>query len=311
MSKFVNANNATAILGFNKYKSCFQVWQELKGNIEVPKFEEDEGISSYVKQALKDFCRDKLDISTSPVYTYKEDIFCSFAYKQGEECLVDYQVIDQFQKKNWLLESGEIKPPDYCLVKNSFNMAIHNLPAKIVILFGTDDLQILELDRNSEFETFILDKCRSLYSMDKPPAVDASEATTRTLLKLYPVNENGMVSGTKQTKFWAEKYDSFRSKEKKAETKKNYYGNKLRDFIGDREGIVLPDKAGKVTWLKSKDSKVFDEKKWKTNHLDWVEGEYVQNKIGSRTLKVNYSAEKSSSEHLHVKFLGRRRGISI
>ena len=86
-----------------------------------------------------------------------------------------------------------------------------------------------------------------------PPEVDGSNSYKEFLARLFPRSGPGMAKGGVEEVGWATAYAKAGKDEEDAKSRKQHAANRLKQSIGEHEGLMLP--CGKVTWKSDKTGK--------------------------------------------------------
>lgn len=299
-NKYITGSKVASILGISPYKSKWQLFAEMHGDIAVENVSTTRmKMGSYAEVSMTQYCEKELGWNLiegpengkfHPKYPFLWGLVDRLQRNANKElsCVVEFKNVDKFQRSMWIDENGLITPPDYYQAQLYFYMQLWDLPGRFFTVFGGNEPVVVDLPRNLEIEEFIIEECCKFWDdlqNDRYPEPDGSESCTQTLAKMFAGNDDKMIFGTQESLIAAQEYEQARQAEKEAEERKNLAGNKLRAAIGNHTGLVLPD-GGKVTWKMSKDRLRFDEKRFTTENPELAK-KYYDIVPGYRTLRVS------------------------
>ena len=296
-NKCITGSKVASILNLpDAYQSKYELFAQMKGYTEPDKeATERMKAGNYMELGIEAWCRGEWgwklkkgpkDGMTHPQHDFIWGLIDRLRTENGSPAAVtEFKNVDRFMQPLW--EDG---PPDKFKTQTYLYMAIYDLPGVIVPCFGGNHFEKYELPRNPQVENYIIKKCCEFWDdlqNDKWPDVDDSKSCEETLKKLYPDHNKNMVAGTEEQLQLAIEYEKAKAEVKKAEEKKSELGNKLKDAIGDNEGILFAGGKDKATWKKTNPKKVkFNEEQFEREDPETYK-RYLYLPPGHRTLRIS------------------------
>lgn len=152
---------------------------------------------------------------------------------------------------------GTDEIPDHHVPQTQWEAAVLDADSAEVAALISGDLQIYTVPFDPELFAALVDVAERFWRdhivTGKAPDVDGSESARRWLEKQHPRAARDLIEATEDAEAHARAYIEASDAAKEAETAKNYHGNRLRQLIGDHDGI-----DGVVTWRNNKASKRID-----------------------------------------------------
>lgn len=297
-NRCVTGSKIAPILGLSPWKSKWQVFAELHGDIEVEDISTTRmKMGNYAEGMMDEYVKNELGWHVlpgpeegrfHPDHDFLFGLIDRFRVDLSRPTrIVEYKNVDGFVKKQWA--EG---PPDHYLCQVHFYSALWDLPSQFFVLFGGNDPQTFEVDRNKEIEEYIIDQAVKFWDdlqNDKYPEPDASDSCTQTLQKMFASTDMEIIPGDQDTLNMAIEYYNARGQEKEAKNRKDLFGNKLRNAIGGHDGLLF-DEGTKCTWRKSKDSLKFNAKLFEAENIELAQ-RYYETVPGFRSLRVTIKKE--------------------
>lgn len=296
------------------FKSKYQLFCEMHGDVALDNestirmrmgnYMED-GIANYCEQELKWRLRKLPDDAfiKHPKFSFIGGI--PDRERLDKKLVPEFKMVDSIRKKEWKKDdifpySPDLVVPDYYLTQIYLYMSIFDMPGVVVVVFGGNDPEVIEVPRNPTVENFIIEKCVKFWDdlqNDQYPEVDGSKTCTETLKRLYPDNNDVMLLGDSLNDDLMTdviKYEQSKDIEKQAKTDKAMYGNRLKLAINENEGILW-NNGSKITYKKCKDGEKFNEKLFESENPA-LYSKYLMEKKGHRTLRVNLKGELQNEQ---------------
>lgn len=296
------------------YMSKYKLYLLMKGLIEEPERDETRlKMGQYAEEMIRKYTRMELGwvyeripknerFKKHPKYPFLGGLVDGIAKDGNDRFIVEMKNVDIRVKNEWLDDYGDFIIPEKFQCQVYFYMALFDLPAKIVPVFGGNDPVIIDLPRNPSIENFIITKCCEFWNeleQGIKPNIDGSPQTSEAIKMLFPVSNATMIDGDglteKQTReliLCSEKYQEIHKEIKTLEEEKSKYGNIIRERLGDNDGVVWSD-GQKITNKKTKDGIKFDSKRFKEERLD-LYNQYLVKKTGYRRLNIKLGGKKNA-----------------
>jgi predicted phage-related endonuclease len=176
------------------------------------------------------------------------------------------------------------------------NMAVLQRPRWTVAVWCGDRLLLYTIERDLEFEAFILEHAerefRRYFDARVRPPIDGSRNASAWLQRKWPTHKRpDLRLATDDEIEQLRRYGRLRAEQKVLAKERATLENVIKDAIKDREGLVW--EGGKFTWRRTKDS-------------TWVDWESMA--IGLRTyyIKDEEARLKLTEEYTHIKPGSRR-----
>jgi putative phage-type endonuclease len=146
-------------------------------------------------------------------------------------------------------------PPDYVVAQCQWQMWVTGWKrVDIAALLGGRDFAIHPVHRDDETIGMLADIGKRFWHecvLPKiPPPVDGSNTYREFLIRKFPKCRGNLEQGTEDAARWAREYIEANAQESAAKDAKELAGNRLRDLIGDGEGLI--GDGWKATWKDSK-----------------------------------------------------------
>jgi predicted phage-related endonuclease len=174
---------------------------------------------------------------------------------RGVELKTENQFTEEFG------EPGSDEVPGHYLVQAAHYMMLTGYPYwDIAVLHGGTRFAIYTIKRDQELENLMIGKLTSWWQKhiveDVPPEMDPSEAWRVYLHQRFPRHVLPIEEIAPNSAWLVDSLGEIRKAEKAIGAYRQEYENRLKEIIGDREGIFC--KYGRVTWKNTKDSETVD-----------------------------------------------------
>lgn len=268
--KAITASDAAAILGLNPSRPPIAVWIEKMH----PEMVENSDI-----QELLDF---GLDVEPALARAYERktglkierpgfelvhhdkypEISCTIdGISRDPRKLVQFKWETRFSDKFGAPNTDEV--PDAYLIQCGVEMAVWGCEFDdIATMHAGPPLLIYPLHRDLELENMVVDRLRAWWSdyiiNKREPAIDASHDWSAYLGKKYPRPSGKMQTLDGAPESIVQAVPVLRDARKLIKAKQEEYdqaANLLKDFIGEADGLVLPDGA-RIMWTAVKEAEV-------------------------------------------------------
>jgi len=179
---------------------------------------------------------------------------------KGQRKGVEIKTADPSQKQHWG-EAETDQVPIHYVFQCATYMALTGFDEwDLAVLFGMTDFRIYRLKRDMELEASIIDKAREFWDRyvvgNEEPPVDGSDSCSEWIGKKYPTSDKELRDATDEETAVIAQLGEARINTRYAEAVEKELENKVKDMIGDAEGVWSV--AGRVTWKKAKDSTKID-----------------------------------------------------
>lgn len=267
----VGGSDAGAVLGFNPYKSAYELWAEKSGKI--PEFEGN--LTTEVGSYLEDFVAKLFEKEKCKKVRRKNRMLVNDAYPfafgdvdrvvVGENSVLEIKTTTSLpvMKK---VKGGEFPEQWYAQVVHY--MAVGEFDkAYLAVLINCREFKVFELERDEGEINALMEAEREFWDNvcnDTPPAADGTESTSETLSAIYPESSEETVSLFAYDSALSQ-YMTLIAQKKALDTLINEQGNVIKAFMGNA-GRGESDRY-KVTWATGVRSS-FDSKKFAEEHTN-------------------------------------------
>jgi predicted phage-related endonuclease len=170
---------------------------------------------------------------------------------------VDCKLTAWDQRHQWGPTADDIPPRVELQVRGC--MAVMNKPRWYVAVWCGDRLLTYTIERDLEFEGFILDRAerewRKYFEAKVRPPIGGSKISAAWLQQAYPTHNRPDIRPATDAEIeLLARYGKLRNSQKTLIKERLELENKLKDAIKDREGLEWP--GGRFTWRRAKDSRI-------------------------------------------------------
>lgn len=263
----IGGSDASVILGFNKWKSPFQLYLE-KTNEHV---EELDNEFIYWGNVLEDVVAKEFERRTGKKVRRRNQMFRHPEYEfmianidrdvVGEKALLECKTTNAYNSDAW--KDDEI-PAAYICQLQHYMAVLDYEKAYIAVLIGGNKFVWKEVERDDEFIELMIEREKDFWEnhvlANVPPAIDGSPSATELLNKLYPTDNGESIMLDAEADTLIEAIESIKAEKKQLDEQLKTYENQLKMTLEDAsEGI---SQRYKVTY-KAITSNRIDSKKLK------------------------------------------------
>ncbi|ATP40723.1 hypothetical protein CSE16_12070 [Solibacillus sp. R5-41] len=231
----LGGSDAGTVLGFNKYKSPFQLYLEKIGEYE----EVVDGDAVYFGNALEDFVAQEFAKRTgkkvrrmNQFLTHQEHHFMYANLDRvvvGEKAILECKTASEYLREAW--EGDEIPATYLCQVHHYLAVTGYE-KAYIAVLIGGNKFVWKEIERDEEFIQILIEREKDFWEnhvlAQVEPPIDGSEAASQLLKKMYPQDDGTAIMLTKDDETVLDAIDAISYEIKQLETQKKEYENRLK-----------------------------------------------------------------------------------
>ncbi len=231
----IGGSDVGAIMGFNQYKSAYQVFLEKTGQYH----EEIDNEAVYFGNALEDFVAQEFAKRTgkkvrrlNKMLVHPEHDFMLANLDRvvvGERAVLECKTASEYVKEAW---EGEEIPASYLCQVHHYLAVTGFEKAYIAVLVGGNKFIWKEIERDEEFIQILIDREKNFWEnhvlKDEAPPIDGSEATNDLIKKMYPQDDGTAIMLTKDDDVLLDAIDSISSEIKELEQQKKEYENQLK-----------------------------------------------------------------------------------
>lgn len=231
----IGGSDVGAIMGFNQYKSAYQVFLEKTGQYH----EEVDNEAVYFGNALEDFVAQEFSKRTgkkvrrlNKMLVHPEHDFMLANLDRvvvGERAVLECKTASEYVKEAW---EGEEIPASYLCQVHHYLAVTGFEKAYIAVLVGGNKFIWKEIERDEEFIQILIDREKDFWEnhvlKDIAPPIDGSDATNELIKKMYPQDDGTAIMLTKDDDVLLDAIDSISSEIKALEEQKKEYENQLK-----------------------------------------------------------------------------------
>lgn len=231
----IGGSDVGAIMGFNQYKSAYQVFLEKTGQYH----EEIDNEAVYFGNALEDFVAQEFAKRTgkkvrrlNKMLVHPEHDFMLANVDRvvvGERAVLECKTASEYVKEAW---EGEEIPASYLCQVHHYLAVTGFEKAYIAVLVGGNKFIWKEIERDEEFIEILIDREKDFWEnhvlKDEAPPIDGSDATNDLIKKMYPQDDGTAIMLTKDDDVLLDAIDSISSEIKALEQQKKEYENQLK-----------------------------------------------------------------------------------
>lgn len=249
----IGGSDASAILGFNKWVSPFQLYVDKTREITM-----DDVLADYDNEAihwgnvLEDIVAEEFSRRTgkkvrrrNQTFVHKEHDFMIANIDRdvvGERALLECKTTNAFNRDAW---EGEIIPPAYMCQIQHYMAVLDYERAYIAVLIGGQKFVWKEIERDDEFIELMIQAEKHFWEnhvlAGVAPEIDGSDSASALLKEMYP-EDNGerIMLPSDEAEMLIEAIESIKADTKEKQALQKEYENKLKLLIGEAEYGVTP-----------------------------------------------------------------------
>lgn len=283
--KGIGGSDASAVLGFNPWKSAFELYIEKTSDY----VQEIDNEAIYWGNVLEDVVAEEFARRTgkkirrrNQMFRHKDHDFMIANIDRdvvGEKALLECKTTSAFNADDW---EGEHIPPAYICQLQHYMAVLGYEKAYIAVLIGGQKFIWKELKRDDEFIELMIEREKDFWYnhvlAGQPPAIDGSTSATELLNKLYPTDNGETVMLDSETEQLIEAIESLKNEKKQIEEQLKAYENQLKMTLKDAS-VGLTQRF-KVTYKTITQNRI-DSKRLKEEHPEIYE-KYLKPSISRR-----------------------------
>ena len=249
----IGGSDASAILGFNKWMSPFELYVEKTKTITM-----DDVLASQDNEAihwgnvLEDIVAEEFSRRTGKKVRRRNQTFRHAEYPfmhanidrdvVGERALLECKTTNAFNSDAW---EGDLIPPAYMCQIQHYMAVLDYDKAYIAVLIGGQKFVWKEVERDEEFIELMIAAEKDFWEnhvlAGTPPEIDGSTSASELLKEMYP-EDNGerIMLPSDEAEMLIEAIESIKSEVKEKQKLQKEYENKLKLLIGEAEYGVTP-----------------------------------------------------------------------
>ncbi len=244
----IGGSDASAILGFNPWKSAFELYiDKTSDEIEVI---DNEAI--HWGNVLEDVVAEEFTRRTGKKVRRRNQTFVHAEHDfmianidrdvVGEKALLECKTTNAFNSEAW---EGDDIPPAYMCQIQHYMAVLDYEKAYIAVLIGGQKFVWKEIERDEEFIQLMIQLEEDFWEnhvlAEVPPEIDGSPSASELLNKMYP-EDNGetIMLQSDEAETLIEAIESIKAETKEQKQLQKEYENKLKLMIGEAETGVTP-----------------------------------------------------------------------
>ena len=289
----IGGSDASAVIGFNPYKSAYTLWAEKTGR--VAEFEGS--LITEVGSYLEEFVAKLFEKETGKKVRRKNRMLVNTDYPWafgdvdrlvvGERSLLEIKTTNSFPIMKQV-RNGEFPEQYYAQVVHY--LAVSGLEkAYLAVLIGCRDFKVFELERDEGEIAALMNAEKDFWDKvqkDIPPVADGASSTTDTISAIYPESNDNTVS-LMAYEADLKQYIALTAIIKDTEKQRDEVANRIKVFMG--ESGRGESNRYKVSWTSSTRS-TFDSKRFASDHADMDLTDYYKT-TNVRTFKVTENSK--------------------
>jgi putative phage-type endonuclease len=246
--KGIGGSDASAILGFNPWKSAFELYIE-KTSDEVREIDNEaihwgNVLENVVAEEFTRRTGIKVRRRNQMLRHPKHEFMIANIDRDvvGERALLECKTTNAFNIEAW---EGEQIPPAYICQLQHYMAVLGYEKAYIAVLIGGQKFVWKEVERDDEFIELMIEAERNFWENHVlkgiPPEIDGTPSATELLNKMYP-KDNGEIVMLESDKaeMLIEAIESIKAEVKEKQVLQKEYENKLKLMIGEAQTGVTP-----------------------------------------------------------------------
>ncbi|MFC2948566.1 YqaJ viral recombinase family nuclease [Virgibacillus sediminis] len=244
----IGGSDASAILGFNPWKSAFELYIDKTSD----RVEEIDNEAIHWGNVLEDVVAEEFTRRTGKKVRRRNQTFKHLEYEfmianidrdvVGEKALLECKTTNAFNSNTW---EEEHIPPAYICQLQHYMAVLGYEKAYIAVLIGGQKFVWKEIDRDDEFIGYMIAEEKNFWEehvlKEIPPEIDGSKSAAELLNKMYP-EDNGdtIMLKSDDAEMLIEAIESIKLEVKEKQSLQKEYENKLKLMIGEAETGVTP-----------------------------------------------------------------------
>lgn len=249
----IGGSDASAILGFNKWKSPFELYIDKTKTITM-----DDVIADQDNEAihwgniLEDIVADEFARRTGKKVRRRNETFRHHDYPfmhanidrdvVGERALLECKTTSAYNADAW---KGDLIPPAYMCQIQHYMAVLDYDKAYIAVLIGGQKFVWKEVARDDEFIELMIQAEKDFWEnhvlAGTPPEIDGSTSASELLKEMYPTDNGATVELADDAEILVDAIESIKAEVKEKQTLQKEYENKLKLLIGENEYGVTPN----------------------------------------------------------------------
>lgn len=270
-TKGLGGSDIGTALGFNSFKSPYQLWAEKTGLIEPEDISDKVAIQ--IGNELEDlvarmFTQETgLEVRKDNKTYYHDDhpfLLANIDRKiVGQKALLECKTTSVYNEASW--DDDEV-PASYLLQVQHYLNVLDFDKAYIAVLIGNHRFVWKEIERDNDLIAAYQAQAVNFWEESvlklNPPEIDGSEVTKEAIEQIYSSNTTSQISLPLAQIQLVSELEDIKRDIKTLEAVKGEKENKIREFMGKNEAEIAVSDKYKITW-KSHKRNTIDSKRLK------------------------------------------------
>ena len=297
----IGSSDAAAACGLNPYMSMLELWMIKTGRMQndLDK-QQEQGYSplywgNQLEPLIAEHYQDKTGNKVRRVNAVLQHAHADLHFMlanldyaviaSNEVQILECKSVGQWGMKNW--QHGI---PLYVIIQVQHQLAVTGKQAAhVCVLMCGHESKLFKVERNEQVISSIIAAEKLFWwhvENDMPPAVDSSESAAKALQQLYPEHDPANMLDYRQLPEIDVLFDELTQYDwqvKQYQSKYDQIKHQIQSLMRDADKAVFS--KGSVTWRRSKDSTLLDQKALLKDQPELLE-KYPQVRAGSRRFNV-------------------------
>lgn len=231
----LGGSDAGTVLGFNSYKTPYQLYLEKTGQYE----EVVDNEAVYFGNELEDFVAREFAKRTGKkvrrmnrFLRHKQYPFMTANLDRvviGERAVLECKTASEYMREAW---EGDDIPATYLCQVHHYLAVTGFEKAYIAVLIGGNKFVWKEVERDEEFIEILIEREKDFWEnhvlADVAPPIDGSNAAGELLKKMYPQDDSTAIMLTKDDETILDALEALTEEIKSLETQKKEYENRIK-----------------------------------------------------------------------------------
>ena len=297
----IGSSDAAAACGLNPYMSMLELWMIKTGRMQndLDK-QQEQGYSplywgNQLEPLIAEHYQDKTGNKVRRVNAVLQhaDADLHFMLANLDYAVVgsdEVQVLECKSVGQWGMKNWQHGIPLYVIIQVQHQLAVTGKQAAhVCVLMCGHESKLFKVERNEQVISSIIAAEKLFWwhvENDMPPAVDSSESAAKALQQLYPEHDPANMLDYRQLPEIDVLFDELTQYDwqvKQYQSKYDQIKHQIQSLMRDADKAVFS--KGSVTWRRSKDSTLLDQKALLKDQPELLE-KYPQVRAGSRRFNV-------------------------
>jgi len=253
----IGGSDAATVLGFNPYKTPYELWAEKTGKVEPDDLSDQKNIifghalEPVIAVMYQEETGNKVRRNNKTLTNDKYPLLIGHIDRDvvGQKKLLEIKNVGWRMKEYWGQPGTDEVASYYLPQVHVYMMLLDYESADVAAYFGGDDLAIYTVERNERFNTVMYDKIHDFWNdyvvSDVAPPMDYGQrSTTEFLKRLYPDVEDVEVDLSTDLFYWHKVKLDAQNQVKKYQAVVDGCTNRIRQAMETANFGRFPDGSG-------------------------------------------------------------------